>query len=117
MLAWYDGCWGPGRRIHEALAVDLGLPADFFADKLDRPMATLRVLHYPPRSAATAPGALAAGEHTDYGNITLLATDGVGGLEVRTRDGEWLRAPVIADAFVCNIGDCLMHWTTMSTAR
>ena len=111
MLAWYDACWQLGLRLHEALAVDLGLPQHFFADKLDRPMATLRVLHYPPRPAAVAPGALGAGEHTDYGNLTLLATDEVAGLEVRTRDGRWLRAPVIADAFVCNIGDCLMRWS------
>jgi isopenicillin N synthase-like dioxygenase len=74
-------------------------------------MATLRVLHYPPRPASVAAGALGAGEHTDYGNLTLLATDGVPGLEVRTRDGTWLRAPVVADALVCNIGDCLMRWT------
>lgn len=111
MLAWYDACWQLGRRLHQALAVDLGLPPGFFEDKLDRPMATLRILHYPPRPTATTPGALGAGEHTDYGNLTLLATDGVAGLEVRTRDGEWLKAPSIEDAFVCNIGDCLMRWT------
>ncbi len=111
LLAWYDACWTVGRRVHRALAVDLGLDPGFFADKLDRPMATLRVLHYPPRPASVAAGALGAGEHTDYGNLTLLATDGVPGLEVRTRDGTWLQAPVVADALVCNIGDCLMRWT------
>ena len=111
MLAWYDACWDVGRRVHQALAVDLGLAPDFFADKLDRPMATLRVLHYPPRPGAVPEGALGAGEHTDYGNLTLLATDAVPGLEVRTRDGAWLRAPIVPDAFVCNIGDCLMRWT------
>ena len=49
--------------------------------------------------------------HTDYGNLTLLATDDVGGLEVRTRDGEWIEAPPLPGAFVVNIGDCLMRWT------
>jgi isopenicillin N synthase-like dioxygenase len=57
------------------------------------------------------PGQLGAGEHTDYGNLTLLLTDEVGGLEVRTRDGDWLAAPHRLDAFICNIGDCLMRWT------
>ena len=52
-----------------------------------------------------------AGAHTDYGNLTLLATDDVGGLEVRTRAGQWIEAPVVPGAFIVNIGDCLMRWT------
>jgi isopenicillin N synthase-like dioxygenase len=52
-----------------------------------------------------------AGEHTDYGNITILMTDDAGGLEVRTRDGRWLAVPHVPDAFIINIGDCLMRWT------
>jgi isopenicillin N synthase-like dioxygenase len=56
-------------------------------------------------------GQLGAGVHTDYGNVTLLATDAAGGLMVRDRSGQWLDAPVIPGAFVCNIGDCLMRWT------
>ncbi len=110
LLRYYEAVWAVGLDLHRAIAVDLGLPEDFFADKLDRPMATLRLLHYPaaPSSAAEQ---LGAGEHTDYGNLTLLATDAVGGLEVRSRTGGWLAAPVIPDTFVCNIGDCLMRWT------
>jgi isopenicillin N synthase-like dioxygenase len=72
-------------------------------------MATLRFLHYPASKAAAA--STSAGEHTDYGNLTLLATDDVGGLEVRTRDGHWIEAPVVPGAFIVNIGDCLMRWT------
>lgn len=111
MLAYFDACHALGRRLHRAFAHDLGLPLDFFEDKLDRPMAILRLLHYPAAHERVEAGQLGAGEHTDYGCVTLLATDGVGGLEVRTRAGEWLRAPHIPGAFVCNIGDCLMRWT------
>ncbi len=74
-------------------------------------MATLRLLHYPPQPPVAGEGQIGAGEHTDYGNITLLMPDQVGGLEVRKRDGTWLAAPSIANTFVCNIGDCLMRWT------
>ena len=56
-------------------------------------------------------GQLGAGVHTDYGNVTLLATDAVGGLMVQDRSGRWLDAPVISGTFVCNIGDCLMRWS------
>jgi isopenicillin N synthase-like dioxygenase len=111
MLAYFDAIWGLGRYLHRAFAIDLQLPPTYFEDKLDRPMATLRVLHYPPMPENVAQGQLGAGEHTDYGNVTLLATGEVGGLEVRTRSGDWLAAPVIPGAFICNIGDCLMRWT------
>ncbi len=111
MLAYFDACHRFGRSLHRAFAIDLGLAPDFFDDKLDRPMAVLRLLHYPPAPARAEKGQLGAGEHTDYGCVTLLATDGVGGLEVRTRAGEWIAAPHVPGAFVCNIGDCLMRWT------
>lgn len=110
ILAYFDACLTLGAHLHEAFALDLGLRADFFVDKFTRPMATLRLLHYPPAGEASG-AAIGAGEHTDYGNLTLLATDGVGGLEMRTRAGEWIAAPVIPGAFIVNIGDCLMRWT------
>lgn len=109
-LAYFDAVWRLGCDLHRAIAADLGLPSDYFADKLDRPMATLRLLHYPPRDPARA-NKLGAGAHTDYGSITLLLTDDAGGLEVRRRDGSWIEAPPIAGTFVCNIGDCLMRWS------
>lgn len=112
VLDYYDACWSLGRRIHRGFAVDLGIPEDFFEDKLNAPLAILRMLHYPPqpqrRDQAPDRG---AGVHTDYGNLTILATDGVAGLQVRARNGTWLDAPHIPGAFVCNIGDCLMRWT------
>lgn len=111
MLDYFAACHRFGVLLHRAFAIDLGLAPDFFDDKLDRPMAVLRLLHYPPAPARSEEGQLGAGEHTDYGCVTLLATDGVGGLEVRTRAGEWVKAPHIEGAFVCNIGDCLMRWT------
>lgn len=110
MQAWFAAVFRLGLDLHRAVAIDLGAPADVFADAFDAPMATLRLLHYPPAAATGATG-LGAGAHTDYGNLTLLVTDDAGGLEVRRRDGTWIGAPVVADAFVVNIGDCLMRWS------
>jgi isopenicillin N synthase-like dioxygenase len=112
VLAYYDACWALGRRIHQGFALDLGIEEDFFEDKLDAPLATLRLLHYPaqPQRLDRAPDS-GAGTHTDYGNLTILATDGVAGLQVRARNGAWIDAPHIPGSFVCNIGDCLMRWT------
>jgi isopenicillin N synthase-like dioxygenase len=109
-LAYFDALWRLGLDLHVAIATDLHLAPNYFADKFDRPMATLRLLHYPPRAPdqGDLPG---AGEHTDYGSVTILLTDDVGGLEVRRRDGAWIKAPPIPGTFVCNIGDCLMRWS------
>ncbi len=111
MLDYFNAAWRTGLLLHEAFADDLGLERTYFAGHLDRPLATLRLLHYPSRPQQVEAGQMGAGEHTDYGCVTLLATDDAGGLEVRRRDGEWLSAPHVPGAFVCNIGDCLMRWT------
>lgn len=111
MLDYFNRVWRLGRDLHRGFALDLGLAPDYFESKLDKPIATLRLLHYPPAKAPLPDGQLGAGVHTDYGNVTLLATDAVGGLMVQDRSGRWLDAPVVPGAFVCNIGDCLMRWS------
>jgi len=119
MLTYYNQSLEIGRLLHRGFSIDLGLEEDFFDAKLAAPAAVLRLLRYPPRvppvcassslgPTSEAPG---AGEHTDYGNITLLATDGVAGLQVRRRDGLWLEVADTQDLLLCNIGDCLMRWT------
>jgi isopenicillin N synthase-like dioxygenase len=111
MLDYFNRVWRLGCDLHRGFALDLGLEPDFFETMLDKPIATLRLLHYPPVTKPLSDGQLGAGVHTDYGNVTLLATDAVGGLMVQDRSGRWLDAPVMPDAFVCNIGDCLMRWS------
>jgi isopenicillin N synthase-like dioxygenase len=54
---------------------------------------------------------IGAGIQTDYGDLTVLATDDVGGLEARTRAGDWIEASPLAGAVIVNIADCLMRWT------
>lgn len=56
MMAYFDAVWSVGRTLHHAFAADLGIDEKFFDDKLDRPLATLRLLHYPARPAAMAEG-------------------------------------------------------------
>lgn len=70
MLASFDACCGLGRLQHRAFAIDLGLAPGFLEDKLDRLMAVLRLLHYPPAPARTETSQLGAGEHADCGCAT-----------------------------------------------
>ncbi|MET0145184.1 MAG: 2OG-Fe(II) oxygenase family protein [Ilumatobacteraceae bacterium] len=97
-------------RVLRAIAIGLDVAAGFFADRMHHPQCFLRMLRYPARPTGAAPDVL-TGQHTDYGAITLLATDGVAGLEVRTIDGDWVAVDVPPDALVVNLGDMLARWT------
>ena len=62
-------------------------------------------------SADIAAERFGAAPHTDFGVLTILQQDSLGGLQVLSRDGCWIEAMPIADTFVCNIGDLLERWT------
>jgi isopenicillin N synthase-like dioxygenase len=109
MLDYYTRCLELGRLLHRAFSLDLGIAENYFESSLDCPMATLRLLHYPAQPPGR--GGTAAGAHTDYGNLTLLIGNGVSGLQIRPRNGDWSDAPHVPGAFICNIGDCLMRWS------
>jgi isopenicillin N synthase-like dioxygenase len=80
---------------------------------MQRPTAILRLLRYPPnpRAAAMTDGQLGCGAHSDYGYLTILAQDEVGGLQVQNRAGKWIDARPVPGAYVCNIGDMMAQWT------
>ncbi|MBT4908132.1 MAG: isopenicillin N synthase family oxygenase [Rhodospirillaceae bacterium] len=101
-----------GQTIEEIFARALDLPDEFFRKYTDRQIGALRIIRYPPLATTPLPGQLRAGTHTDYGTFTLLLSeDRPGGLEVRTREGNWIAVPTPADSFVVNIGDLMMRWT------
>ena len=98
--------------IMRVFAVSLDLPEPFFADKIDKHASRMRAIHYPDQREEPLPGQLRAGEHTDYGTMTILKIeDAPGGLQVKTRQGDWLDVQAVPDTFVVNIGDLMMHWT------
>ncbi len=89
----------------------LELHEDFFLPHFSKPMPFVRLLHYPPQPPTRADNEFGIAPHTDYGFLTILAQDDVGGLQVKRRDGGWIDAPYIPGTFVVNIADMLMQWT------
>ena len=98
-------------QLMEAFALSLDLPQSYFHPMLDEAMGALRLLHYPPQPPVAESGIVGTGSHTDYGCLTILAQDEVGGLQVRNSAGEWVAAPPVPGAFVVNIGDQMARWT------
>ncbi|MBD1921704.1 isopenicillin N synthase family oxygenase [Microcoleus sp. FACHB-831] len=111
VLEFYQACSKVADTILQAFAIALQLPESFFTLNHTEQNHTLRLLHYPPLNQIPLPGQVRAGEHTDYGTITLLFQDDVGGLEVCTAEGEWIAAPSIPGTIVVNTGDLMQRWT------
>lgn len=110
--AYYGAMADLSDHILSLFALALDLPADHFAPLADNHTSTMRAILYPAVEGEPAPGQLRAGEHTDYGSLTIVRGDDVpGGLQVRTRAGRWIDVHPPADGFVCNIGDLMMRWT------
>jgi isopenicillin N synthase-like dioxygenase len=99
-------------HVMRIFALALELREDFFDDKIDRHVSVMRALNYPEQNAPALPGQLRAGEHTDFGSLTiLLQEDRLGGLQVRNRDQGWVDVHPVANSFTVNIGDLMAMWT------
>lgn len=98
------------RRLTRVLALSLGVEADRFDPDFTSPTTWFRLLHYPPQEPEA--GLFGSAPHTDYGFVTLLAQDDVGGLEVRPKGRtDWIPAPPIPGTLVMNVGDMLERWS------
>jgi isopenicillin N synthase-like dioxygenase len=96
-----------GAHVLHALALHIGLPENYFDDKIDQGNSILRPIHYPPITQDNIPNER-AGAHEDINFITLLVGASAEGLEVLS-DGEWLPVTTQGDAIVVNIGDMLQR--------
>ncbi|MGJ7532850.1 MULTISPECIES: isopenicillin N synthase family dioxygenase [unclassified Variovorax] len=101
-----------GHRLMEGIALSLGLGADYFSQRYTAdPLILFRLFNYPTQAVPEGLDVQwGVGEHTDYGLLTMLHQDNIGGLAVHTPAG-WIDAPPVAGSFVCNIGDMLDRMT------
>jgi isopenicillin N synthase-like dioxygenase len=100
-----------GLTLLRAFAVALDLPEHYFTERYRKPLARGAVLHYPSQSPTMPDDQFGTSAHTDYGCVTLLWQDSVGGLEVRNKAGQWIPAPPVPGTFVINLGDFMARWT------
>ena len=99
-----------GLKILKAIARYLGVDEDYFADTVRDGNSVMRLLHYPPIEGE--PGShVRAGAHEDINTITLLLGAEEAGLELLTREGEWIPVAPRPGELVVNIGDMLQRLT------
>lgn len=112
VLDWLDTMRPVADAVMRGIASGLGLPADWFEQHLTGdPTILFRIFHYPPSEPDHTDGQWGVGEHTDYGLLTLLAQDHLGGLQVRAVDGTWIDVAPVPGVIVCNLGDMLERLT------
>lgn len=100
-----------GDRVLRAIAIHLGLAEDFFVPTVAEGNSVMRLLRYPPLEGAEAEGAIRAAAHGDINTITLLLGAEEAGLELLTKQGEWLPVNPPPGALAVNIGDMLDRLT------
>jgi isopenicillin N synthase-like dioxygenase len=118
---YYRGMEQLGATIMRSLARSLGLAETVFDDAFNGGISTLRLIRYPVRPETAIPPAafvvhdgarrsLIGGAHVDSGFVTLLAQDGVEGLQAKAGDGSWIDVPPIEGSLAVNFGGLLERW-------
>jgi isopenicillin N synthase-like dioxygenase len=124
--AYYRAMEQVAAALMRSLARGLGVSADYFDDSFRHGLSTLRLIRYPPRDPAELATVqdpavwvefegqrryLVGAPHTDSGFVTLLAQDGVPGLQARARCGQWVDVPPLEGTLVVNFGQVLEQWS------
>ena len=92
-------------------ALGAGLDAEHFIRLRDRPVSRGSLQYYPPQPDGAEEDQFGVAPHTDFGVLTVLWQDEIGGLEIQRRTGEWAAMPPIPGTLVVNIGDLLERWS------
>ena len=108
-----------GTSLLQAIALYLGLDEHYFDGYVHNGNSILRAIHYPPITHEPA-SAIRAEQHEDINLITLLVGASADGLEILTKQGEWVAVTSLPEQIVVNVGDMLQRFTNnklMSTTH
>ena len=112
VMAYHGEMVALAQVLFRGFALSLDLKEHHFAPHITKPIAELRLAHYPPQTPQHDPEKIQGiGAHSDYDAFTIVAGDEVPALEVQNTAGDWIPAPPSAGTFVVNVGDLLQRWT------
>ena len=110
-MEYFNAAHGVAHHLMRGFALGLDLPEDFFLRTADRPLSRASYVYYPAQPAELGADQFGVGPHTDFGVLTVLCQDDVGGLQVQGLDSEWVHAPPIPGSLIVNVADLLARWT------
>lgn len=99
-----------GGAMLQAIALYLGLDEFFFDPYIKNGNSILRCIHYPPITVEPK-SAIRAEQHEDINLITLLVGASADGLQILTKQGDWVAVTSLPDQIVVNVGDMLQRLT------
>ena len=111
MLEYFATIEALSHVLQRGFALALGLESDYFSPLFERPTSRLKLNHYPPQLNPQSENNIGVVPHSDSGAFTILWQDQHGGLEIQSKNGDWVGAPPIDDTFVVNIGNIMQRWS------
>lgn len=117
---YFNACLVIGKSLLHAFALSLGLARTYFDAGFSDPIAVSRIIHYPSllhypgicdEIGKTSKQVIACGAHSDYGFLTLLQQDDIGGLQLLGKDNVWHNVTPVANTLVVNLGDAMQLYT------
>lgn len=110
-MAYFHQAHQVAHHLLRGFALGLGLDENTFLRSCTTPLSRASFVYYPAQTEEVGVNQFGVGPHTDFGVLTVLCQDSVGGLQVEDANGDWIQAPPIEGALVINVADLLTRWT------
>ena len=110
-MAYFHAAHGVAHHLMRGFAIGLDLEPEFFLRTADRPLSRASFVYYPAQPPEMGADQFGVGPHTDFGVLTVLCQDDVGGLQVQDVNGDWIQALPIPGSLIVNVADLLARWT------
>ncbi len=110
-MAYFHHAHQVAHHLMRGFALGLGLEEGFFLRSCAQPLSRASFVYYPAQPEDKGEEKFGAGPHTDFGVLTVLCQDSVGGLQIEDVNGEWIQAPPIEGSLIVNVADLLSRWT------